>query len=137
MDQSLVNRIIFSIVVILLILGIYYFKRGSKFSGQAKAFMGIFLLIFLRILIRSILLLTCYDLVIGTTKGIHQPRKKTATRIAYEYYHNNKLYTSSVFYKQRAITQNGKYYVRIIKFIPSSSEIDFSMPYKDKNVPKK
>jgi hypothetical protein len=137
MDQSLVNRIIFSFAVVLLILGIVYFKGASRFSGQAKTFIGIFLLIFLRILIRSILLLTCYDLVIGTTMGVYQPRKQTATRIAYEYYHNNKLYTSSVFYKKRAVIEHGKYYVRIIKFIPSSSEIDFSRPIKNKNVPKK
>lgn len=132
MDQSLVNRLIFSGIVVLAILVLMYVKKFSKFSTEWKIATLFTLLFFLQISVRMVLLLNYYDLVVGTTKGISHAKKQTTTYIDYEYNYNNKEYNSSKHFKGGVKTKNGKYYVRVAKFIPFLSEIDFSMPVKEK-----
>ena len=99
-----------------------------------KIGIALVLLFFLQGTIRTISLLTFYELVVGTTNGISNPIKQTSTKVRYEFYYQGRHYESSEDYEEGVIVNGGKYYVRIAKNFPYINEKDFSMSVDHPNV---
>ncbi len=133
MEQSLTEGLLFGVMGTALTLFIYYDNRKFNLSIGAKFGYSIFLLFFVWTIIRNLLLLYSYDLAQGTTTGTYNPIKQTSTRVRFEYYYNGKLYHSSVKNKKGIIVKGGKYYIRVVSFFPSMSEIDLSLPVEREN----
>lgn len=134
MNQSLMIRLIVSIAVIVLtILVSYSFHAEGKLKIQGKIGAGIAIAYFLYGGFHAFSLLYYYDLIVGTTTGLGFAAKQTSSIVEYEYFYRNKYYNGSKHRNGNVITTGGKYYVRVSKLLPFESEMDFSMPVREKN----